>query len=170
MEACSQNDLAVGTSSWVLWGVPLGGIFLGALAGGTALPVLWTLGFLVMGIACLVNAARCGRHHCFITGPLFLGAALVSALRGVGVLSLSWTWVGAAVLVGVVLAYAPERLRGRYVTAERTEAPRSATSHAVGSARAHRSSCGFCSEHLAERGDARTRRAQPFRRATTRFR
>jgi hypothetical protein len=28
-----------------------------------------------MGIGCVVNAGRCQRLHCYLTGPLFLAAA-----------------------------------------------------------------------------------------------
>jgi len=29
-----------------------------------------------MGGACLVNAVRCGRLHCYVTGPFFLLGAI----------------------------------------------------------------------------------------------
>jgi hypothetical protein len=32
--------------------------------------ILWIPAFLVMGVTCLVHAGRCGRVHCYITGPL----------------------------------------------------------------------------------------------------
>jgi hypothetical protein len=34
--------------------------------------LLWIPAFFVMGVACLVNAARCARVHCYVTGPLSL--------------------------------------------------------------------------------------------------
>lgn len=34
------------------------------------------------------------RVRCYITGPLFLAAALASGLGGVGVISIGWTWIG----------------------------------------------------------------------------
>lgn len=44
--------------------------------------VLWISAFLVMGVACLANAARCGRVHCYVTGPLLLAAAAYVSLSG----------------------------------------------------------------------------------------
>jgi len=38
----------------------------------------------VMGLGCLVNAARCGRLNCYVTGPLYLVAALCLALSVFG--------------------------------------------------------------------------------------
>ena len=33
-----------------------------------------------MGIGCLVNARRCGRLHCYFTGPVFVLAAIYVSL------------------------------------------------------------------------------------------
>jgi len=33
-----------------------------------------------MGVGCLVNVSRCGRLHCYITGPVFLLAGEFSLL------------------------------------------------------------------------------------------
>lgn len=76
---------------------------------------LWIVAFLVGGSACVANAARCGRAHCYLTGPLYLGLAVVSALIGLGVMSWSWWWVGVTFLVGTLAAYVPEFLGKRYV-------------------------------------------------------
>ena len=32
--------------------------------------VVWTVALGIMGAACMVNALRCGRVHCYVTGPL----------------------------------------------------------------------------------------------------
>src|SRR5207247_6076405 len=34
------------------------------------------------GVACVVNAAHCGRVHCYVTGPLYLLAAIATLLAG----------------------------------------------------------------------------------------
>jgi hypothetical protein len=44
--------------------------------------------FVVMGVGCLANAARCGRTHCYITGPLFPLAPIFVALSALGVVAL----------------------------------------------------------------------------------
>jgi hypothetical protein len=69
-----------------------------------------------MGSACIANAARCGRLHCFITGPLFLLAALASLLASLDIVSLGWGWIGVGALGGTLLAHVPEWVWGRYLT------------------------------------------------------
>ena len=79
-ECCQSNDLASGRSSILLWYLPAVALFLG-LAWRNARPWLWIPAFLIMGVGCLVNVSRCGRLHCYITGPVFLlaGAYVVLA-------------------------------------------------------------------------------------------
>jgi hypothetical protein len=43
-----------------------------------------------------------------VTGPLYLALGVVSALKGLGVLSWSWLWVGGLFVAGTLVAYAPE--------------------------------------------------------------
>jgi hypothetical protein len=66
----------------------------------------------------LVNAARCGRMHCYITGPVLLVMALATLLYGLDVLPLGangWNVIGLTVLIGViVLSCLPEIFFGRY--------------------------------------------------------
>jgi len=79
----------------------------------------WTFGFAVMGAACLANARRCGRRHCFYTAPLFLLAALASLLYGIGAAPFGadgWNWIGGIAVVGAILACCGlEPLLGKYV-------------------------------------------------------
>ena len=61
---------------------------------------------------------RCGRRHCFYTGPFFLVMALGSLVYGFGVLpmgSSGCAMIGVTTLVGaIVLTYLPERIWGKY--------------------------------------------------------
>ena len=79
---------------------------------------VWTASLAVMGGACIANASRCGRIHCYFTGPFFLSAALAVFLYGIGVIPLGamgWNWIGMAVLIGaIVLGCLPELLFGKY--------------------------------------------------------
>jgi phosphoglycerol transferase MdoB-like AlkP superfamily enzyme len=79
---------------------------------------LWVVALSVMGASCVVNAFRCGRVHCYTTGPFFLLMAVVALLYGLGVIPLGtngWNFIGAAAVVGAaVLMYLPEALLGRY--------------------------------------------------------
>ncbi len=111
---CAERDL-VSSRSWRwLWGLPLLLIALGLLWSPMRAP-LWTVAFLWAGLACVVNAARCGRVHCYVTGPLYLGLAGVSALNGLGLLSWEWRSVGVLFVMGTALAYAPEFVGKQYV-------------------------------------------------------
>jgi hypothetical protein len=72
--ACEAEDLLRGWKGVFLWCLPIAGVIVGmSWAKGRAW--LWIPAFLVMGGACLANAARCGRRHCYLSGPLFLLAA-----------------------------------------------------------------------------------------------
>jgi hypothetical protein len=79
---------------------------------------VWTVALIVMGTACLANALRCGRVHCYTTGPFFLLMALASLLYGLGILPLGhsgWSTISAVILVGAItLTCLPEMLFGKY--------------------------------------------------------
>ena len=79
---------------------------------------IWTAALSVMGIACIANAARCRRVHCYLTGPFFLGMAVVTLLYGVGIVPLGangWNVIGLTILVGAIaLGCLPEMFFGKY--------------------------------------------------------
>lgn len=106
--------------SLLVWRLPLIGFALGFFVSPNFRTVLWTASLAVAGVACLVNASRCGRMHCYFTGPFFLLAAAVALTHGMGLLPLGshgWIWIGVAVLVcGCILNFLPERLWGKYAT------------------------------------------------------
>jgi hypothetical protein len=71
-----------------VWVVP--GVLL-AIATGIGVPglaILWVVVMTFMGAACLINARRCRRLHCYITAPYFLLLALVALLFGLGLIDL----------------------------------------------------------------------------------
>src|SRR5579859_7373655 len=83
------------TASLLWWGpavliIGTGSIGLGSVGatntGNIIHTAAWTIAFTVGAAGCLANARRCGRLHCFFTGPLYLLAAFASALYGLGVL------------------------------------------------------------------------------------
>ncbi len=80
--------------------------------------VVWTLGFTLMGVACVLNAVRCGRVHCYFTGPFLLLLAAAGLLLGLRVISFGphgWDWLGVVAAVGTILLLTvPERVWGRY--------------------------------------------------------
>ena len=80
--------------------------------------VVWTGSLTIMGTACTINAARCGRVHCYVTGPFFLVMAVVTLLYGIGILPLGghgWNLISLTILVGAVaLCCLPEVIFGKY--------------------------------------------------------
>ena len=79
---------------------------------------VWAVSMGVMAAACLVNALRCGRMHCYFTGPFLIVMALASLGYGLGALPLGpsgWSIIGMTTLVGaVVLMWLPEAVLGKY--------------------------------------------------------
>ena len=67
-----------------------------------------TLLLSALGLACVINAGRNRIYHCVLTGPLFVGGAIVAALTEAGVwhvrLGLLWT----VIIVGVAAAFVAE--------------------------------------------------------------
>ena len=109
-------------ASFLLWGAPAlvmaGTAFVSM--GDVPRGVVWAACLSVFGFGCLANALRCGRRHCFVTGPFCLIMALASLLVGFGVLSLPWGWLGLTTLLGVVvLTLVPDRTWGKYVGGEK---------------------------------------------------
>jgi hypothetical protein len=104
------------------WGLP---IALGVSTNFQALPqtetaIAWSLAFAWMGTGCALNALRCGRRHCFISGPVLWLGAIATALVALGILSGRNT-LGAIVngtLALAVLSFLPERFCSLYTRRE----------------------------------------------------
>jgi len=107
-EPCARTDLVERNVSWLLWGVPMLAFVVGAFGTPTARLFLWVPAFLVAGFSCVVNARRCGRFHCFMTGPLYLLAAVAT------VAAAPWGWIALSVVGGTMAAYAVEFGCGKY--------------------------------------------------------
>lgn len=84
---------------------------------------VWTCALTVIAVSCIFNAVRCGRIHCYITGPFFLVMAVVTLLYGVGFVSVGrngWAVIALTVLVGAaILSCLPEMVFGKYRKGER---------------------------------------------------
>ena len=96
------TDLTCGGSAVLLWWFPVAALIAGANWPNFRL-LLWIPALLVMGAACSVNATRCGRLHCYVTGSLFLFAAVYLLLWGCHVVPspfgiLSYCFVGTVLL------------------------------------------------------------------------
>ena len=73
-----RDLLCGGLSACLLWCVPWFAFALGFFAPPGLKTVLWTTSLAFLGVACLVNASRCGRIHCLFTGPFFILGAVAS--------------------------------------------------------------------------------------------
>ena len=105
---------------WLAWGLPIAAMLISGFLVPRFVPIAWPLALAWMGIACSLNAVRCGRMHCYFTAPFFLLLAAVSVLYGVGLLPLGgggWDWIGGVAAVGGgLLTCLPEHIWGRYRT------------------------------------------------------
>jgi hypothetical protein len=119
---CARRDLVGARVVWLLWYIPTLLIIAGAFVPA-ARAMIWIPSFALMGTACLVNARRCRRLHCYVTGPLFLFGAIASALDAFVVAAISWRIVLAVVTIGTALAYGLEWLRGKYIEVSSPSVP-----------------------------------------------
>ncbi len=116
--ATDRSDLASNRrTQLLLWQLPTAALMTSLLLEDSRFKTtIWTASLTQMGVACLANASRCGRLHCFFTGPFFLLGALASLLRGMGTIRLAWSRIGVTMLAGgLILGYLPELIWGKYV-------------------------------------------------------
>lgn len=118
-----SNDWVSDVHTFVVaWGLP--GVFLiiGIFLDPFPRTIIWTGALLWQGIACLANAARCGRTHCYFTGPFFLIMALMTMLHGfqiVGFGENGWVWLGLVIISGSgALWLFTERAWGKFLSAK----------------------------------------------------
>jgi len=118
---CESRDIL--SSRWrvflLYWLPAIAIVAVGPLAISSAWrAVVWTVALATMGMACIVNALRCGRVHCYLAGPFFFLMALVALLYGLGLLHLGghgWNLLGLIALIGAIgLWCLPEMFLGRY--------------------------------------------------------
>jgi len=115
----SKRDLLRrGSSAFLFWYLPWCAFALGFGRGPGLRTILWSTSLAVMGVACLINASRCGRVHCRFTGPFFILCAVISLAYGLGLLPFGpsgWKWIGLGTIIGAVgLCCIPELFLGRY--------------------------------------------------------
>lgn len=100
-----------------LWIVP-GLVAAAAFLAAVWLPWLLLLGAtacVVMGVACVVNASRSRRLHCYLTGPYFLLLAFAAAVAFVfdaRDAHRASVWLLVALAFAPLLVWLPERIAG----------------------------------------------------------
>ena len=82
------------------------------------LAAVWCAAFLWMGSGCVLNAVRCHRLHCYISGPVFFIGAAACALLAAGMLAntphlLSYVTSGTILLA--LASFLPELIWRKYV-------------------------------------------------------
>lgn len=121
--ASTSNPRDILSRPWwtfaLFWLPVLAIVVTGAINVGVGWRTLaWSAALCTMGVACVANAIRCGRVHCYVTGPFFLLMAVVTLLYGLGFVSLpgdGWNLISVTSLVGAIaLCYLPEMILGKY--------------------------------------------------------
>ena len=111
-------DWTRGIRGCLRWGIPIAILLISPAISTRYLVILWPVLLTIMGVACLMNARRCKRTHCYVTGPFFLLLAGIALLYGVGALPLGaqgWSTLSLALVIGSVVLYCgSEWILGRY--------------------------------------------------------
>jgi hypothetical protein len=117
---CASRDIL--SSRWrvfLLYGLPAVAIVaVGRLAiSNRWRSVVWAVALATMGMACIVNALRCGRVHCYLTGPFFVLMVLAALSYGFGILHLGgngWNRLGVIALRRYRPVVSAQMFLGRY--------------------------------------------------------
>ena len=103
---------------WIAWGLPTAALLAAIFVAPPIKTLIWALALVWMGAACLANARRCSRTHCYFTGPFFFLMAVLTVLHGFEIVWLGpngWTWLGVTIFLGTgALWIVTERLLGKF--------------------------------------------------------
>ncbi|MEZ5922503.1 MAG: hypothetical protein R3C60_14310 [Parvularculaceae bacterium] len=104
------------------WGLPLAILFSTNLVSEVVpFPIIIMMmsgSFFWMGLACVLNARRCRRRHCYYSGPVFIVGGVAVLLVGFRVVSLGSDGLIMIVwgtLALALLTYLTEPIFGKYV-------------------------------------------------------
>ncbi|HEX4081261.1 MAG TPA: hypothetical protein VHX61_20550 [Rhizomicrobium sp.] len=120
MNAATNDWLRQPLTAFLWWCLPLG---LGFSMNFLAVPprtaaLVWTALLVWMGTGCVLNARRCHRLHCYISGPVFLFGAVATALFAAQLLHGRLNNAISIVLVLALLSFVPEVIWSRYKRAQ----------------------------------------------------
>ena len=114
----SRDWLASPRVSVLAWWIPQAAILVGLFAPVPIRATLWIVALTWMGLACILNASRCGRTHCRYTGPYYLAMIAPTVVLGFGVVSvgvLGWLVLACVILLGSkIIWWATERAWGKF--------------------------------------------------------
>lgn len=105
---------------FVWWCLPLGvGVAANYFSSSPrANALVWMVSFVWMGAGCILNARRCHRLHCYISGPAFFLGAGALALVSAGIALLgphSLNNIVGVTLAVALLSFVPEMLWRKYL-------------------------------------------------------
>jgi hypothetical protein len=116
----AHNDWVRRPTSWFLWwGLPLA---VGFATNFLTLPLrasafVWAGALAWMGTGCVLNARRCHRLHCYISGPVFALGAIAAGAVGLDVVATgphALTNIVSATLGLALLSFVPEMIWRKY--------------------------------------------------------
>jgi hypothetical protein len=110
----TRNDWVTRPAAGFFWwclplGVGFAANFLELPVRGTA--IIWVILFVWMGTGCILNALRCHRLHCYVSGPTFLLGAVVLGFLATGLLAFgphALNNIVGVTLVIALLSFVPE--------------------------------------------------------------
>lgn len=115
-DASTRDWLRSPTTSLLAWWGPQTAIVAGLLASVPVRAAIWTVALIWMGVACILNARRCGRTHCRYTGPFYLAMIAPVFLLAAGIGSvglLGWLLLGVLILAGSkIIWWGPQNTPG----------------------------------------------------------
>ena len=114
-----SKDLLVDYKTFMLhWGLPIAAMVFAIFLNHPPKTLVWVASLFWMGGACIINARRCGRTHCYYTGPFFLFMTIPVLLHGYQIWWLGpegWRRLGITVGIGGGgLWCLTEKIFGRY--------------------------------------------------------
>ena len=121
MTSGRQKDMArKPVSAFLWWCLP---IMLGAASGLARLTFreqaeVWAAAFAWMAAGCFLNALRCHRLHCYVSGPVFLAGAIAAGVLAAGVTHFAPNALSydiAITLVLVAMSFIPESSGRKYL-------------------------------------------------------
>ena len=123
IEICESKDWVSDSRTYALaWGLPGIILIIGIFLDPSIRTIMWAGALVWKGVACLANATRCGRTHCYFTGPYFLLLAVGTVLHGFHIVDLGangWIWLGLMIVAGSgVLWFFTERVWGKFLSAQ----------------------------------------------------
>lgn len=114
----SRDWLRSPGTNLLAWWVPLAALFAGLFASVPFRAAIWIIALGWMGIACILNARRCGHTHCRYADPYILMMIAPVILLSAGVASggiYAWLLLGWASLLGsTLLWWTTEPVWGRF--------------------------------------------------------